>query len=264
MLKKTTYKKTKGFRLLLMTSVVIVGITISGCSNKGNTPDIEDTYVTPVGDQNALLTPTPTPVAMTPAPGVTITPAAEATLTPNEPTPIQTILPEAEAKMLVLAQLDVSKYNVELSDDHLAIDGEYYYVYVVLEGTEFLEPAIIVNQRNGSLYSYDSDGNVTPFYKFPVDKVEPIDDNSDSITEQDALDLLKGLSAEKLGLAKSLEKYVIVADSWTTIVKGKSSYCFNVFSDKSQSQLVALFYVSADGEEIYRFDDVNGEYIKVN
>lgn len=249
--------------MVLFTFVVV--LTITGCSDKKNKQtSVDDTLITPEANNNITTTPLPTPVAMTPAPGITLTPTPEITVTP---TPTKTPLgdlSEKEAKKLVLAKLDTSKYSIDLSDDHLSIDGESYYVYVVSDLNGILDPAIIVNKKNGTLYSYDVNENVIPFTKFPLDNVENINQNEDTITQAEALEHLKKVKKEKLGLVNNLSHYNVVADSWTTVVAGQDCYCFNVFEGRAENQLVGMYYVSVSGENIYRFEEESSDFIKIN
>lgn len=249
--------------MVLFTFVLV--LTITGCSNKKDKQTaVDDTLITPEASNNVTTTPLPTPVAMTPAPGITLSPTPEVTVTP---TPTKTPLgdlSEEEAQKLVLAKLDTSKYSVGLSDDHLNIDGESYYVYVVSDSNGPMEPAIIVNKKSGTLYSYDVDGNVTAFTKFPLDNVESVDQNEDTITEAEALELLKKVKKDKLGLVNTLSHYNVVADSWTTVVAGEECYCFNVFEGRAENQLVGMYYVSVSGENIYRFEEESSDFTKIN
>ena len=254
-------RKLKSIMVLCTFAVVL---TITGCSNKKDKPtSVDDTLITPVPNNNVTTTPLPTPVAMTPAPGITLTPTPEVTVTPTPTNAPLDELSEEEAQKLVLAKLDTSKYSVGLSDDHLNIDGETYYVYVVSDSNGTMEPAIIVNKKSGTLYCYDVDGNVTAFTKFPLDNVESVDQNEDTITEAEALELLKKMKKEKLGLVNNLSHYNVVADSWTTVIAGDESYCFNVFEGLAENQLVGRYYVSTSGENIYR-EEESFDFVKIN
>ena len=255
-------RKLRGTVVFLAIALVL---SITGCSNKKEKPTaVDDTLITPGANNNLTPTPLPTPVAMTPAPGVTLTPTPEGTIVPT-PTDIPANeLSEKEAEKLVLTQLDTKKYTIGLSDDHLNIEGQSYYVYVVSDVDGILEPAIIVNKKNGTLYCYDVDGNVSDFVKFPLDNVEKVDQNGEEITEAQALSILKKLTKEKLSLVNNLSHYTVVADSWTTVVSGEDCYCFNVFEGRAQDQLVGIYYVSTSGENVYRFEDESTEFIKIN
>ncbi len=255
-------RKLKCITVFFMFAVVF---TIAGCSNKADKQtSIDDTLITPEANNNLTATPLPTPVVMTPAPGITLSPTPEVTVTPTPTTIPIGDLSEEEAQKLVLSKLDTKNYSAGLSDDHLNIDGETYYVYVISDSGGTLEPAIIVNKKNGALYTYDIDGNVTAFVKFPLDNVEIVDQNEDMITETEALELLKKMKKEKLGLVNNLSHYNVVADSWTTVVAGEECYCFNVFEGRAENQLVGMYYVSVSGDNIYRFEEENSDFIKIN
>ena len=75
--------------------------------------------------------------------------------------------------------------------------------------------------------------------------------------------MLKGLSKEKLGLAKELSEYdEITYDDWTTIVNGVSCYSLNVFEQSNgKMRLRGTYYVSLDGSQLYKLDGETNEFV---
>lgn len=256
------HRNYKLYQGLTLSTMLLVIMMAAGCKKKETPTIVDDTIVTPI--ITSILEPTllPTPIAMTPAPGVTITPTVTATLEPT-PTPV-VLLTQKEAEEKLKEKIDIKKYTYLLSDDNLNIEGKMYFTYVISEGGVELEPSIIIDAQDGTLSLYDSDGNVTEFSKFPVDKTESISSETSEITQEAALTLLKKVKKEKLGLANKLSSYTIVTDEWTTIINGDVCYCFNVYESSEESQLVGRFYVSTNGIAIYKFDDENGEFLKIN
>lgn len=248
--------------------VIVTGTMISlllmaaGCKKKETPTIVDETIITPIVTSALEPTLAPTPIAMTPAPGVTITPTITPTFSPTPTPAVLLTLEEAEAKLK--EKIDSTKYTYVLSDDNLNIEGKVYYIYVIFEGDLELQPAILVDAKDGTLFYYDVDGNVTEFTRFPVDKTESISSGEHEISIQSALVLLQKMKKEKLGLANNLSKYTIVADEWTTIINGDECYCFNVFEGSEAGQLADRFYVSTSGTAIYKIDDVYGEFIKIN
>lgn len=252
------HKVVRGFVLGTMSVLLLMA---AGCNKKDTTTIIDDAIITPISTPSEKPTIIPTPIAITPAPGVTITPTPAPTI---EPTPTPTILltlKQAEGKLK--EKIDTSKYTYVLSDDNLNIEGKVYYIYVIFENGVELQPAVIVNAEDGTLSLYDSDGNVTAFTKFPVDKTESLDSDDLEITQASALEILKKITKEKLGLPNNLSRYTIVADEWTTIVDGDVCYCFNVYEGNEEGQLAGRYYVSTTGKSIYRQDEF-GDFIKIN
>lgn len=244
----------RGLHTLAICSMMIL---IAGCS-KEKTQDVdEDIIISPMITPSGDPTPSPTPILMTPAPGVTLTPTPE--LEPTV-TPI-VLLTKTEAEAKLKANVDTTTYFYELAEDNLNIDGITYFKYVLYDKGVELHPYIIIDRTNGALSLYDTDGNITAFTKFPVDKVEKVDSQEEEITVDDALVMLKRVTKEKLGLPKNLSNYTIIADEWTTVVNGEACYCFNVFEGSEEGQLVAMYYVSTSGTAIYTFDEENGEFV---
>lgn len=249
----------RGVITSVMASMVIMA---AGCSKKESETIQDDSFVTPLLTPIGEPTSIPTPIPMTPAPGVTITPTAEPTKEPT-PTPIVLITAD-EAEKKLKENIDTSIYTYELTNADLAIDGNDYFLYTIFEQGKAMEPNIAVERITGTLYVYDSDGNVTTFSRFPVDKTEAVDSGESEITVETALELLKKVTKEKLGLINNLSQYKIIADEWTTVVSGDVCYCFNVFESSEDGPLVGMYYVSTMGTAIYSFDEENGEFYSIN
>lgn len=256
--KPLKHKIARGFVLGTMSVLLLMA---TGCKKKESTTTIDDTIISPIITPSTQPTAVPTPIAITPAPGVTITPIVTSTV---EPTPTPAVfITQKQAEEKLKEKIDTTKYSYVLSDDNLNVDGKVYYIYVIYENDVELQPAVIVNAEDGSLSLYDSDGNVTVFTKFPVDKTESLESNEHEITQASALEALKKVTKEKLGLANNLSRYTIVADEWTTIIDGDVCYCFNVYEGNEEGQLAGRFYVSTTGKTFYKQDEF-GDFIKIN
>jgi len=209
---------------------------------------------TPTGEA-APDAPTATPVA---------TKTPEPTATPV-PTPTEVpVLSQTEALRIVNEIIQLENYSIELLDDHLMIDGEEYYSFCVNnEKGEGLEPLLIVEKKDGTLLCYDMTGVVAPIEKFPLDKTETGNEGQQLLTAEDAMELLSGYTAERLGLAKAPSEYDMTADDWTTMADGVECYGINFFEETGGKQRFrGTFYVALDGSAVYGKDDVTGEFIK--
>jgi hypothetical protein len=253
--KKMKHIVVKSFVLGTMTTMLLLA---AGCKKKETPTIIDDTLVTPIITPSKEPTIVPTPIAMTPAPGVTITPTLEPTLAPV------VLLTQEEAETKLKEKVDTKKYTYELSDDNLNIDGKVYFIYIMFEDGVEMQPAIIVDAQDGTLSLYDSDGNVTAFTKFPVDNTESLSSGEYEITQTSALALLKMVTKEKIGLPNNLSQYIIIADEWTTVIGDDECYCFNVFEGSEEGQLAGRYYVSTTGVGIYKQDEEIGEFELIN
>lgn len=226
------------------------------------------------------LTKTPTPIAVispetsitpegTITPENTITP--EGTITPQDPTPIVSlepsptptpiptpILTQEEAKQTVRTAISDKKYEIETGSDSLFAEGREYYVFAVSEKGRYLEPSILVDKEDGTLHFYDSDGKITDFTKFPLDNVEIVDDEKGKITQEEAIEKLKGFNIDTLRLNKPFDQYETEVDTWTTMVNGEECYGINVFDAKIEGRpLTGIYYVAVDGTAVYTVDEDN-------
>ena len=245
---------------ITVTAFMILMATATGCSKKEVPTDNEELLVSPIITPSGKPTIAPTPIAMTPAPGVTITPIPEPTKEPT-PTPI-VYLTQAEGEAKLKEKIDTSLYTYELTNQEFEIDGMKYFFFEIYENQKVMEPYILVDRIYGDMYVYDKDGNIIPFTKFPIDATEILEPDEYEISVDSALELLKRITKEKLGLPNNLSHYVIIADEWTTVINADVSYCFNVYEASEDGQLVACYYVSTLGTAIYTFDEENGEFIR--
>lgn len=206
---------------------------------------------------------TPTvPPAATQTPQVTVTPEPTTSVSP-EPSKEEGIT-EEQALKAVKDAIANETYQVELSDKQLSVDGKMYYEFHVKDGNTAMEPSILVLKKDGTLYYYDKTGMISAFTKFPLDNVEHVGEAENAIEENDAVSRVQKLSRATLGLEKELSEYTIEIDEWTTIVNSESCYCLNVFDQAGGTkQLVAVFYVSVDGTNVYRLDEDSQEFINI-
>jgi len=71
-----------------------------------------------------------------------------------------------EARQLILRNIDITKYRLELIDDYLVLGDEYYYLFIVKEDNVVLTPALAVNQLSPEVRCYGTDGSLTAFNGF--------------------------------------------------------------------------------------------------
>lgn len=255
--------------IVVLAAVVLVLILISKFKNEkqggeGGTPTgTVSATETVVPDD---LTPEPTPEGQpdTPTPAQTVTKEPVATTTPV-PTPTEEpVLSQTEALRIVNEIIQLENYSVELLDDHLMIDGAEYYSFCVNnEKGEGMAPLLIVEKKEGTLLCYDMSGVVAPIVKFPLDKTESGSDGKETMTKEDAKEILAGYTAERLGLTKAPSEYIMTADDWTTMADGIECYGINFFEETGGKQRFrGTFYVALDGSAVYGKDDVTEEFIK--
>lgn len=239
----------------MVTCMLLIGLTSCGKKEQTLAPDID-----PLPQGIRPADPTPTPLVMTPAPGITQSPIITVT-----PTPVPVVkLSAQDALEKVKEAIDSSIYTIVMEDQTMNIEDGVYYRFDILEGDVKVEPSILVNVSNGTLYCYDVDCNLSLFEKFPLDKVESIESGSKEITKEEAFVLLQKLSQAELGLPKALSEYLTITDDWTTIVEGGDNcYCFNIHEKDKNEQLVAVFYVSLSGNAIYKLNDELGQMVKI-
>ena len=59
------------------------------------------------------------------------------------------------------------------------------------------------------------------------------------------------VSADELGLPKSLTEYRMETDDWDTNVEGHNCWCVNVIDDDGDG-LVGIYYIAWDRSAVYR------------
>ncbi len=72
------------------------------------------------------------------------------------------------------------------------------------------------------------------------------------LTEDEAVALLKSMSADRLGLELDIEEYTMELDSWTTMIVSKDCYCINLLHP--DGYLAGMYYVAVDGSAVYRLE----------
>lgn len=268
--------------VVVIIAVILVGALImnykkerEGEKEAGTTPAATATQ--PPKEETPGLTEEPDPTKkLTPEPAKELTPGPtkepEATKEPDPtdaPVPTEEVfLPRKEAEALLTAWLDTSLYQTELLSDHLPIDGKTYYLFCINDKNgKTYEPLVIVEKKEGAIFYYDAaSGTISDFLKFPLDATEPQGTGDKAITKEEAVEILKGFSAEQLGLAMELTKYQLEPDDWSTTVPTtvgpKECYGINVFEAKDGKKLFhGTFYVANDGKNVYKPDpevDENG------
>ena len=88
------------------------------------------------------------------------------------------------------------------------------------------EPLLAVNAVTKEMFYFYSRDEIVELAEFPPDNVESVggeepSDEEEGFTSEDAVTLLKGISAAELGLPASLSEYTILVDEWTTMVYGQ-------------------------------------------
>lgn len=78
------------------------------------------------------------------------------------------LLTMEQAKMLIMSNIDIKKYELESITSSLTINDERYYAFILKEGNVAYPPALIVNKDNSLVYCYEEDGALNPFDNFPL------------------------------------------------------------------------------------------------
>ncbi|WMJ89858.1 hypothetical protein [Anaerocolumna sp. MB42-C2] len=157
-------------------------------------------------------------------------------------------------------------YNFELLDNNLTIDDETYYLYQVSDSIGPFKPGVLVNKITGELFCYYSDGSIAAFSEHPlyVDPDITEQTGADVISQQDALDRLRGIQAKDLGLPKELSEYSIDFDGWTTNVNDVECYGINVYAEsEKQMTVIGQFYVALDGSSMFKYDSEADDIVAI-
>lgn len=275
--KKSNASSDFVIKLLLIAGVVAIIALLIGFykqDKEKETGGIPSSTPTPT----VALTPTMTPVvqpdaSVTPVPTTEPDPtkAATATQTPTKaPTPTEESVKQvtaAEALTVLRKEIDETIYTISMLNDHLMLgDGKEYYMFCISDETGDLEPLLLVEKETGAIKCYTLEGVLSDFSGFPLDKVEKPEPSSSEISKEKALELLKAVSKEKLGLAKELSEYdEITYDDWTTMVNGNACYSLNVFElSNGKMRLRGTYYVSLDGSKLYKLDGETNEFIPLH
>ncbi|MGN0506350.1 MAG: hypothetical protein ACI4FZ_07295 [Lachnospiraceae bacterium] len=208
---------------------------------------------------------TPTPI---PTSAPTVTPEATPKPTETIPTPTPVAISPEDAIASIKQMVDTSVYEIELLNDHLSIEDNEYYQFLITESGRDLEPFLIVDKGTGSIWCYDVSGKVSECRKFPLDDASSTGNtgisSNGTITAEQAYDVLCTYSKEKLGLAKEVTEYTPEYDSTLTLVKGMNCYRINlteVLNGKVRNR--GEFYISIDGKQCFCIDNDLGEFIPI-
>ena len=222
---------------------------------QGDAQGMEQPGQSGMTEPEATATPTPEPIQET-TPTEAPTPTVTATPTPTQ-VPVLTPLTEAESKALLLAAVG-NAYDAEQTGE-VTVDGSVYYLFTVSDAEHTYTPQIAVDTKSREIFYFYSQDEIVEFANFPPDNVESAggeeDNSEDGFTADDAVALLKTLSAEDLGLPVVLSEYTIMVDEWTTMVYGLECYCINAYAELiGRKQLMGVYFVAIDGSAAYRSD----------
>lgn len=278
--KKNSSNDTMKLLLVLVVAGIAIAILIL---NQKDGESVEQTggkgtpaptaWVTPPEEGTAttvpVITPEPTPQpTLTPEP----TKAPELTLTPEPteqvPTPTPVAIAPEDARASIEQIVNASRYKIELLNDHLGIENREYYQFCISENGRELEPFLVVDKGNGSVWCYDASGKLSECRKFPLDDVGSAGNEEQSsdgtITAKKAYEVLCTYSKEKLGLAKEVKEYTPEYDSTLTLVKGVNCYRITLteFSG-GKNRNRGEFYISTDGKQCFSMDNDLGEFVPI-
>ena len=282
--KKSTTSSDWLIKILLVVGVIAIIALLIGFYKQDKEKEIGEipsSTPTPTVAPTLTMAPVVQPdenVSATPVPNTQIEPtkAVTATQMPTQtpttaPTPTEEPVKQitaAEALTVLRKEIDETTYTISMLNDHLMLgDGKEYYMFCISDATGDVEPLLLVEKETGVIQCYTLEGVLSDFSGFPLDKVEtPEEPSSSEISKEKALELLKKVSKEKLGLAKELAEYdEITYDDWTTMVNGNTCYSLNVFElSNGKMRLRGTYYVSLDGSKLYKLDGETNEFIPLN
>lgn len=275
--KKSSASSDWLIKILLIAGVIAIIALLTGFykqDKEKETGGIPSSTPTPTAAPTLTMTPVVQPEASaTPIPTTEAEPtkAVTATQTPTKaPTPTEEPIKQitaAEALTVLRKEIDETTYTISMLNDHLMLgDGKEYYMFCISDATGDLEPLLLVEKETGAIKCYTLEGVLSDFSGFPLDKVEKPEPSSSEISKERALELLKAVSKEKLGLAKELAEYdEVTYDEWTTMVNGSACYSLNVFElSNGKMRLRGTYYVSLDGSKLYKLDGETNEFIPLN
>ena len=174
---------------------------------------------------------------------------------------------ESEAVKIIQNEIGERGYLIELLDDHLNIEENTYYVYQISDGTDLIEPNVLVDKISGDLFCYDSKGNKTSFSEYPLytqTSENETQDTTNEFTQEDALAQLSKIPAKTLDLPVALTKYTIIYDDWTTNIKDVECYGINAFSVVGDKKInMGSYYVAIDGSVMYKFDSLLDDFAQI-
>ena len=174
---------------------------------------------------------------------------------------------ESEAVKIIQNEIGEQGYLIELLDDHLNIEENTYYVYQISDGTDIIEPNVLIDKISGELFCYNSEGNKTSFSEYPLytqSSDSETQDTSNKFTQEDALAQLSKIPAKTLDLPVALSEYTIIYDDWTTNIKNVECYGINAFSEVGdKKKLMGSYYVALDGSVMYKFDSLLDDFAQI-
>ncbi len=192
-------------------------------------------------------------------PSVTDTPTAA-----PSPTPLP--LTAEEAKGLLLTKIGHA-YEAEKTDS-TELAGAEYFLFRVNDEERSYEPLLAVNAVTKEIFYFYSRDEIVELVDFPPDNVEGVggeesSGEEDGFSAEDAVALLKGISAADLGLPAALSEYTILVDEWTTMVYGQECYCINAYAElENRKQLMGVYFVAVDGGTAFRSD--MGDFVLIH
>lgn len=82
---------------------------------------------------------------------------------------------------------------------------------------------------------------------------EPTPDVPKNLTEAEAVEYLKSISADRLALPMDIGECKLEVDSWTSMIMATDCYCVNVLHP--DGYLLGMYYVAVDGSVVYRMNE---------
>ena len=242
---------TKKLAGICCMGALILGMVLTGCGDKKQDDTSSATESTTSSEVTSAPTEHPTP-----------TPEAESTTAETTAEPVtKKQLSEDEAFVKLIEKIDPNDYTVASAGEYFYEDRSYFR-YTISKDGEMISD-VLVDRESGELFYLNSDNVIAEFDKFPPDQAQPVTQPSDgTITQDEALALLKKINKETLKLPADLTEYTIQFDDWTTMVNGKECYGVNAFADLgSRKQLMGVYYVAVDGRAMYTLDEETGEFL---
>ena len=85
-------------------------------------------------------------------------------------------------------------------------------------------------------------------------------EEEETITLDDAVNILYEIGADKMNLDRSLDDCFVSPNGETASVEGHTCYVIHVYEDVSQENLLGSYYVRTDGQGAYAYNNVTEEY----
>lgn len=85
-----------------------------------------------------------------------------------------------------------------------------------------------------------------------------------TISEEDAIALIRTLSSVQTELPAKIEEYLILSDKTTLIIEDRICYSFGAYAKfNHKNVLMTTFYVTVDGNAIYTYDAMENSYERI-